>query len=197
MNIDRMVGAYRVAVRLYPKWFRDAFGDDLVLLFAEQLHDERVGRVAARTLLDLLRSLPQRHLESHMPTTPSFVMPVLLSAAALSALVIGIVVGHPATLTVCAIASLGLGALALIAARRARPLTDTRPLTSRWWMVMGAGATLLVALVAITTATGELPSGGWVAAMLAGLLSLILMTTGFVLGVVRLASRNHPPAVVR
>lgn len=52
----------------------------------------------------------------------------------------------------------------------------------RWWKLLIGGAGLF-ALVAVTTATGELPSGGWFVAMFVGLTALVLMATGIVLGV--------------
>lgn len=189
-----MVATYRLAVRLYPKAFRDEYGDDLVLLLADQLRDERATRVAVRTAVDLLLSVPQRHLESRMSTTRPSTLPTVLGAVALSVLVVAVVVGHPAVLAGGVIAFLGFGGLALLAAHRDRPLTDPRPWSSRWWLLLTSGLGLLVGLVVVTTAVGELPSGGWFVAMTVGLAAVLLMAGGFVLGIVHLASRERRSA---
>jgi hypothetical protein len=47
----------------------------------------------------------------------------------------------------------------------------------------------LAALILVTTATGELPAGGWFVAMITGLTALVLIGAGLVLGVAHLAGR--------
>jgi DMSO reductase anchor subunit len=49
---------------------------------------------------------------------------------------------------------------------------------------------LLAALIALTTATGERPEGGWPIAMVTGLTALVLLGAGVVLGIAHLASRR-------
>lgn len=58
--------AYRLLIRLYPRRFRDDFGDDLCQLF-EDLVEER-GRVGAWRIssIDLLVTLPRMHMERIM-----------------------------------------------------------------------------------------------------------------------------------
>jgi hypothetical protein len=191
MSTNRLVRAYRHTIRLYPRSFREEFGDDLVQLFADQLADERPARVVTRTLLDLALSVPQRHLESDMNVTRAAVLPIVFFVLALSSLTAGLVIGHPAVLAVCALATLVFLALALVALHRARPLHEVRTLPSRWWVVLGAGVALLAGLIVVTRATGELPEGGWFLAMVIGLTSVVLIATGLVLGVVQLVGRSH------
>jgi hypothetical protein len=191
MNAEGLVSAYRATIRLYPRSFRDEFGDDLVHLFADQLADERASRVVARTILDLALSVPQRHLESDMHVSRTSVLPIVFFVLALSSLVVGLVVGHPAVLAVCALVTLAFLALALVALHRARPLHEVATLPSRWWVVLGAGVALLVGLVVVTRATGELPEGGWFLAMVTGLTAVVLIATGLALGVVQLVGRSH------
>lgn len=191
MSADRLVSAYRHTIRLYPRSFRDEFGDDLVRLFADQLADERAGRVVARTILDLALSVPQRHLESDMHLTRTSVLPIVFFALALGSLVVGLAVGHPAVLAVCALGTLAFLGLAMVALHRARPLHEVRTIPSRWWMVLGAGVALLTGLILVTRATGELPEGGWFLAMVTGLTAIVLIATGLALGVVQLVGRSH------
>ena len=185
----RTLGAYRLAVRLYPKRFLDEYRPDLVSLLADQLGDEPAWRVLTRSAVDLALTVPTRHLEAHMSRTPTTLVPLLFGAVALSAVVVGLVVGYPIVLLACLAVAVIAGALALLSAHRARPLTEPRPTSRNWWKLLAAGATVLAALVAITTATGELPEGVWFVAMVTGLTGLVLVGAGIVLGVAHLASR--------
>lgn len=77
------------------------------------------------------------------------------------------------------------GAAALVVAaltwRASRPVVATGD--TRWWKLLLGGAGLFAGLVAVTTATGELPDGGWYVAMFLGLTSFVLMAAGAVLGI--------------
>ena len=195
MSTNRLVSAYRHTIRLYPRPFREEFGDDLVRMFADQLGDEPTVRVVTRTVLDLALSVPQRHLESDMNVTRVSVLPFVFFVLALTSLVVGLVVGHPAVLGACALATLAFLALALVALHRARPLSELRPTTARWWVVLTAGVVLMAGLVIVTNRTGELPEGGWFLAMVLGLTAIVLIVTGVILGVVHVAGRAHRRSV--
>lgn len=184
-----IVAAYRHAVRLYPREFRDEYGADLVLLIADQLRDEPAWRVAARSTVDLALTVPTRHLEARMNRTQTAPAPLLFAALALSSLIVGLVVGHPLVLVACVALGGVAGGLGILAAHRARPLTGPRPTSAHWWKLLASGTGLLVALVAVTTATGELPDAGWLVAMVTGLTAIVLMAMGAVLGITRLFSR--------
>jgi hypothetical protein len=181
--------AYQLLVRLYPKRFRDEYGSDLVGLVADQLRDEPTWRVLGRSAVDLALTVPTRHLEAHMDRAPTPLVPALFGALALSAVIVGVTVGHPIVLLACIVVGVTAGWLGLLAAHRARPLDQPRQVTAHWWKVLASGAGLLAALIAITTATGELPDGGWLIAMITGLTSLVLLATGVVLGIAHLVAR--------
>ena len=187
----RTLGAYRLAIRLYPKRFREEYGPDLAGLLADQLRDEPAWRVVARSAVDLALTVPTRHLEARMARTPTSLVPVIFGAVALSAVVVAIVVGHPGVLLGCLAVAVVAGALALAAAHRARPLTEPRSTTHNWWKLLAGGGAVLAALIAITTATGELPEGAWLVAMITGLAGLVLVGAGIVLGIAHLASRAN------
>jgi len=55
---------------------------------------------------------------------------------------------------------------------------------------------LLAALIAVTTATGELPEGGWLLAMVTGLTAIVLVAAGIVLGIAHLTTRSQRRAAV-
>jgi hypothetical protein len=180
---------YRRATRLYPRRFREAYGPDLVQLFTDQLRDEAAWRVLIRSAVDLAITVPTRHLEAHMNRSPTPLVPVLFGALALSSVIVGLVVGSPIVLLLCLAVGVSAGALGLIAARGNRGLTEPHPTTAHWWKALVAGGGLLAALIAATTATGELPDGGWLIAMVIGLTSIVLLGAGVVLGIAHLASR--------
>jgi hypothetical protein len=183
------VRAYRHAVRLYPRRFREEYGTDLVVLVADQLRDEPSWRVLARSAVDLATTLPARHMEAHMNRASTPLVPALFGALALSSLIVGLIIGHPIVF-VASIAVAGTaGSLGLVSAHRARPFTQPRPKSAHWWKLLGAGAAMMAALIATTTATGELPHGAWFVAMATGLTALVLLGAGLVLGVAHLASR--------
>jgi hypothetical protein len=184
-----MLGLYRRAVRLYPRRFRDDYGPDLVQLVADQLGDEPTWRVVARSAVDLVLTLPTRHLEAHMNRPPTALVPALFGALALSAVIVGVTVGHPLVVLGCLAVGIVAGGLALVALHRARPLTQHRPASAQWWKLLAGGAALMAALIGLTTVTGELPSGTWLIAMITGLTALVLMGAGVVLGIAHLASR--------
>jgi len=186
---QRTLGTYRHAVRLYPKQFREEYGPDLVGLVADQLRDEPTWRVLARSAVDLAVTVPTRHLEAHMSRSATTLVAVIFGAVALSAVVVGLAVGRPVILLACLAVAVIAASLALASAHRARPLTEPRPTTRNWWKLLAAGGTVLAALIATTTATGELPDGMWFAAMVTGLTALVLIGAGIVLGVAHLASR--------
>jgi hypothetical protein len=185
----RTILVYRQLVRLYPKQFREEYGPDMVDLLADQLRDDPAWRVGMRTTVDFALTLPGRHLEAHMNRSPTPFVPALFGAIALSAVAVGAVVGHLVVLLVCLAVAIAAGWLGLLAAHRARPLTEPRPTTAEWWKFLAAGAGLMAALIAITTATGELPEGGWFVAMVAGLTALVLLGAGIVLGIAHLVAR--------
>jgi len=167
------VRLYRAALHLYPRRFRREYGDDMLALLADQLRDESSLRVVGRTALDLLVTVPTRHLEAHMQrstTTPLVITFVAVATAFL-------VFGGPFGL----IAAVALLALAAVLWRRNRPVIAAHD--SRWWRLLLAGVTLLAALVVVTTITGELPDGGWFIAMITMFTSFALIGAGVVLGI--------------
>jgi hypothetical protein len=168
-----IAATYRLALHLYPRSFRREYGDDMVALLEAQLRDEGTARVAARAVADLLVTVPLRHLEAHVSrASTTTVIAVLVALAGVLA-----VVGGPAGL----VAAVAVVAVAGLTWSRSRPVVGGGD--GRWWKLLLGGAGLFAALIAVTTATGELPSAGWLAAMVVGLTAIVLMATGLVLGI--------------
>lgn len=182
-------GAYRALLRLYPRRFRDEYGADMALLFADQLRDEPAARVWARSAIDLALTVPTRHLEAHMNRAPSMLLPVLFAAIGASGLGIAAVGGTgPGMLAVgLSIAVVALG-LAAVAWRNLRPV-GTDDVSAHWWKLVFAGAGLLAAFAGVTTITGELPEALWWPMIITVFCALALFGTGVVLGIAHLAAR--------
>jgi len=166
------VRLYRAALHLYPRAFRREYGEDMVALIAQQLRDENVARVMARTAVDLAITVPSRHLEKHMHRSST-------TALVVAFIVLGIVlgvVGGPGGLAALVV----LFALAAVTFQRSRPVAAP---SDRWWKLLLGGAVLLGGLATVTTATGELGDGWWLAAMVGFVTSFALIAAGLVLGI--------------
>src|SRR5262245_8537071 len=150
-----LVRLYRLALRLYPRWFRDQYSEDMVQLFRDQLGDESRLRVASRAAVDLSLTIPARHVETHMKRTVSPLM-ILLATALLAGAAFAFVEG----LVGIIIAIVGCS-LAIVAWRRDQPIAVRRA-TSRWWQFLAIGLGLLAIVIASTTISGELNELAWV-----------------------------------
>ncbi|MDQ3639873.1 MAG: hypothetical protein M3450_00015 [Actinomycetota bacterium] len=192
MSAPPAVGVYRALLRLYPRRFREDYGPDMALLFADQLRDEPAPRVWARGLVDLAVTVPTRHLEAHMNRSPSPAVPLLFAVVALTGVCVAIIGGSSlgmlaVGLSVAAVAA----ALAVVAWRHSRPLAVARPATAHWWKFLTGGAGVLAAVIVITTATGEVGNSMWWPMMISVVCALMLLVTGLVLGVAH-RSGNRP-----
>lgn len=184
-----IVTVYRGLQRLYPRTFRDEFGADMVLLFREQLRDEPTWRVCGRGLLDLVITIPIRHVEVHTPRTRTPAL-VLVVSFALASTVFALVEG----LLGVAVAALG-ATLAMLIWRHQCPAPSQRAVAQRWWKLLGGGAALLTTVIGVTTATGELSAAAWAIAAVTFLVSVSLLGAGLILGLVRLTDRRRTTRV--
>lgn len=181
---------YRRLLWLYPRRFREEYGNDLVLLFCDQLRDEPAGRVCGRAAVDLALTVPTRHAEARMQRPPSTLVPILFATLALALFaVVGLGGSAPASALLLVPAVLS-AVLAVSAWRRSRPIVDAE-LSDRWLRFLAAGVGLLAFEIIVTTITGELPEGGWFIAMAGLLTSFGLIITGMGLGAYRLSGRQR------
>lgn len=192
MSAQPAIGVYRTLLRLYPRRFRDEYGPDMALLFADQLRDEPAARVWVRGMVDLAITVPTRHLEAHMNRPPTPVAPLLFVVVSLTGVCIAVIGGSSlgmlaVGLSVAAVAA----ALAAAAWRHTRPVAVARPATAHWWKFLTGGAGILVAVIVLTTATGEVDDSMWWPMVITVVGALLLLGTGVVLGVARLTG-NHP-----
>lgn len=191
MTCPRAARVYGWLVRLYPRRFRDEYGADMVLLFAEQLRDEPVTRVSARAVIDLAITVPAQHLEAHTARSPNPAVSVLFAAISVTGVTFGVVTGSnlgmlAVGLSVGAVAA----ALALVAWRQTRAITAARPASVHWWKFLAGGASALGAVIAVTTTTGEVDDSMWWPMMISILGALVTLAAGLVLGIAHLTARR-------
>jgi hypothetical protein len=189
------MNAYDVLLRLYPREFREEYGEDMAQLHRNQLRDESATRVWARTVLDVALTVPSTRLEAHMSRgAPASVIYI---AATVACVVVAALVGTSVGLSVVALAGvLVFGGLAAISWRRSRALGVSEHAT-HWWKYLLAGGAGLGAAVTAATVSGEAGTeGSWAVFMVVLLTSVGLMATGLVLGVNRVVHHRRHGAPV-
>lgn len=177
------MNAYGVLLRLYPREFREEYGEDMAQILRDQLRDESATRVWARTVLDVALTAPSIRLEAHMSRGTS--APIVYGTATAACLVLAVVAGTSIGVSVVGVAGvLIFGALAVISWRRARTLEPSRHAAMHWWKYLGVGCVALAAaIVGAAMADGELSEGSW-AVWFGGLLfSVGLIAAGMILGI--------------
>ena len=190
MSAPPPIGAYRALLRLYPRNFRDEYGPDMALLFADQLRDEPAARVWVRGMVDLAITVPAQHLEAHMNRPPTPVIPLLFVVVSLTGVCVAVIGGSSLGMLAVGLSVAAVAAsLAAVAWRHTRPVA-ARPATAHWWKFLTGGAGVLVAVVVLTTATGEVDESMWWPMVITVVGALLLLATGLVLGVTRLTG-NH------
>ena len=194
MTTPRTVRAYRALLHLYPRRFREEYGVDMAVLFADQLRDEPAGRVWARCAVDLAITIPTQHLETHMTRSPSSTVPVLFSALSVAGVAFALLVGSSVGLALVGLAvAIVAGALAVASWRSSRTVTADRPATSHWWKVLVTGVGVFTTTVVAVNAVGEVSEDWWAPMMLTLLAGILTTAAGLILGIVHLTtSRAHP-----
>lgn len=196
MSTPRTVGAYRALLHLYPRRFREEYGVDMALLFADQLGDEPAPRVWARCAVDLAITIPTQHLETHMTRSSSSTVPVLLSALSVAGVAFALIVGSSLGLALVGlVVAVIAGGLAVASWRSSRAITADRPAASHWWKVVLTGVGVLTAMVVAVNVVGEVSEGWWAPMMLALLAGILTTAAGLILGIVHLTGNRPRPAV--
>jgi len=177
--------AYRALIRLYPRRFRDEYGNDMVLLIRDQCRDESALRVAARSTVDLAIAIPTQHLEARMNRAPRPFVPLVHAVLAIAGIALAIVGGsNVASLAIGLGIAIGSGTLAILAWRRAAPMRSATG-TGAWWKFLAAGPCLIAAVIVAAGAGIE----AWYLGMITVLVALVSIATGLVLGLAHLWSR--------
>jgi hypothetical protein len=184
VTAPRSAGVYRALLRFYPRNFRDEYGPDMFLLFANQLRDEPALRVWTRGLFDLAITVPNRHLEAHMDRPPNSSVPLLFAAIGFAGAIFAIVGGsNSGMLAIGLSVAVVAGALAVFAWRHTRVITAAAPLTAQWWKFLLGGAGAIVAMI---VAEGATDLSLWWAMVITIVAALVALAIGLVLGVAHL-----------
>lgn len=181
---------YGALLALYPRRFRREYGEDMVLLFAEQLRDENAWRVYSRAATDLALTVPTSYLEVVMKTSTSPFLSMFFGAVAVAGIMFAVVSGTNGALAIAGAGTAVLaGGLSLISYRRNRPLAPPT-VANGWWKLLAAGGGLLTALIVTLNVTGEVPDGFWFPMVITGMTAIVLMALGLILGMSHLSTRG-------
>jgi hypothetical protein len=181
---NRSVVLYRRLLRLYPKRFRDEYGDDMVFVFEEMLRDLPAGRVWLRTLRDATSSIVIQRLETTMSVKSAFVP---LGLAALAAVTLVVVSARGVDNLAVFLASVAVtGALvtaALIYWYGQRPYVEPADQVNRYWLRCLGGGGALIGVVNLGSAVDiEAP---WIVLFTTIIFGVLLVALGIILGLWR------------
>lgn len=183
--MSRLLVAYTQILRVYPRQFRQEYGPDMVALLAQQLRDEWAPRVWTRAAVDLVRTVPARHLEArmhvHARAVPA-IAGVIFVLAGLTAL-IGGPVGIAAAV---ALAALAIGILSW---RSERPAVDLPPGAGRRAVLFIAAGSAVLGLMAF--APTDAPQGLWLLFITVLFGAICAVVLGVVLGAGHLIARHR------
>ncbi len=182
---------YRVLLWLYPARFRRDYGASMIQLYSD-LERTRAPHPFRRALGELAITVPYQHWEAFMATTPvtrATITVVFTAVIALTSIVIGA--------TIIGLLVLLLLAWELYAVLRMRG--QGLVLSSRsWWHFMVAGVGVFVAIFVIFALPwpeswrSQVPGEFAFFCVMGGIsLSIVLVATGLMMGIGRLALRRR------
>jgi hypothetical protein len=182
------LAVYQRMTRLYPSSFRHNYDADLVALFAKQIEDELPARVWARTLRDLVISVPTQRLETHMNRPSSHLLTALSGVGAATAALLAFTLGTGPAMPVFLVVAFIGGAIAVWSWQAGQPVRADKVAGKSWWKVLLAGpalAALTFVAMAIPWPEGmDLGDNAYWLIVIAFMTSLTLAATGLVLGIV-------------
>lgn len=192
---DAHLALYRRLIRLYPPSFRHDYGDDLMILFANQIEDEGRTRVWARTFRDLVVSVPTLRLEAHMRGPSSQLVTAVSAVVAGVATLLALTIGSGPAMPVFLVVALLSGSMAAWTWQAGRPVRADNAVGKSWWKVLLAGP----ALAAITFVAMAIPwpdaidlgdNAYWLI-VISFMTSLTLSATGLLLGIAAVIERRR------
>jgi hypothetical protein len=179
---------YGTLIGLYPREFRDDYSSDMVQLVRDQCADEPAWRVYGRAAIDLAITIPTQQLEARMNRPTNHFVPLVYTALATAGALLAIVGGtNVAMLIVGACIAVSCATMAVIAWRRAGPLTGTST-SGGWWKFVIAGPCIIAAVIIAAGLGVE----AWFVGVVAVFFAFVLTGIGLLLGVARLVSRSSP-----
>ncbi|MGI8806814.1 MAG: hypothetical protein ACR2KK_02970 [Acidimicrobiales bacterium] len=189
------MAAYRRVVVLYPRSFRREYGEDLVALFADQLRDERAAQVWARTIRDLVTSVPLQRMEAFMRRPSDNLVAAAATTVSIVSLVLAATAATPAVLFAAAAVGMTSGLMAMWFWQAGRPLATPSEAntTATWWRFLLAGGVGLGASAVIAVLASENFAGWYWPWFLSLVASAVLLGIGLLLALAHLVwGRRHP-----
>lgn len=195
MNTDRNIKLYRSLSALYPKAFRDEYGEDLVSTFTEHLRDDRATTVWLSTIRDLVVTVPSQHLEARMHRPAPKTVAVIATTVTVAALMLAFAAGTGPVVGVFLLAAVAALVVATLAWKAARPAARNEAgRANRWRTLLAVGVLLLAAVIVVINVPPyndkELPEAGWALMMLSMLTSVGLITVGLTMGLAQRSARH-------
>lgn len=186
--------AYRSLTLLYPAGFRREYADEMAGVFADDVRERGALRAWARTLLDIVLSVPVQHMEAAV-TQPSAIRAARV-ALGLSVLLVLAVIAQGRYVAVGVPVALVLAATALLYLRSQLPYREAvRSAGSGWWRLAAAGAGLLASIGLVANYGPDVDWFPWHLAAFLYLTGWALIIAGGIAGLVRLAGHfGHQPA---
>lgn len=186
-----MSRGYRAFVRLYPKQFRDEFGDDLIALFDDQRADDGTLRTWTRATRDALVTIPTQHLEVIVhQRSPRFVSSTI-AVLGVTLLIGGVVLGSVVSPLILLVGGV-LAVAGYLSWQQHRDVAAPEIVES-WWKVLLAGPALLaVNAVAHAVWPSSMDLDGdiaWLLTFSGVILAISLIAAGVMLGAVRFFNR--------
>jgi hypothetical protein len=151
MALPRHQSLYRALLALYPRSFRDSYGEPMAQLFGDRLRD-RGRRAWLETVPDLVRTLPVQRMEAVMAALSPGARVVALAVVVVGAVLVSVGLGGgaaPLLVVLAAVAAI----VVLVTQRRqflAVPFGERAPLwpavVQAWWAPIAAllGLAMLV-----------------------------------------------------
>jgi len=173
---------YGSALHLYPRAFRDEYGDDLVLAVRDQLQHDRVPTVVARTVIDLALSIPTQHLEAHMRSSRGLV-PLAYAVVAFAGLGVAVLGGSSVVMFVLGLATAAAAGTIAISGWRRSSTSGEAGVTGGWWKFLLAGP-VLIGVVILAAGAGV---NAWMLGLATVVAALGSIVVGLGLGIARLA----------
>jgi hypothetical protein len=130
--------AYRSLVVLYPKSFRQHYGDDLEQAFADLVDRDGPARAWGRTAIDLVLTAPRYRLENVMsPKNTNLTLNLVVAGLALGGVMSLLTGVYPGMLLLAAALVLGIVQLGKLAKSTRIPDPDRRRRLFRTALVLG------------------------------------------------------------
>jgi hypothetical protein len=184
---------YRVLIWLYPRRFRRDYGAEMTQLYTD-LERARAPHAFRRALGELALTVPYQYWEALMATTPMTRTAITVAFTAVIAIT-SIVIGA----TIVGLLVLLLLAWELYAVLRMRG-HGVAGSSRSWWQFLLAGVGVFGAIFVIFALPwpeswrAEVPGSLAFYCVMVGIsLSIVLVATGLLMGIGRLAVRRHRP----